>query len=117
MGASTNLATGGGIVSRRWPAGVSRKSLTDSIAASNPLSSGRSCVSSRSPASVGATLRVVRVQQPHAEMILQRTHRLAQRCCGKPEPPRRPGKARLLSDSYKGGKFGKMGSSHHQPHK
>ena len=45
---------------RRWPAGFSRNALTDSIAASNLSSSGRSWVKRRSPASVGATLRVVR---------------------------------------------------------
>src|SRR5271170_2158425 len=53
-GPSTNVATGGGIVRRKCPAGFSRKTLIDSMTASRLSSSGRSCANSRSPASVGA---------------------------------------------------------------
>ncbi len=63
IGASVNFATGGGSVRRRCPAGRSRNALTDSIAASNPSSSGRNWRSMRSPASVRATLRVVRLSR------------------------------------------------------
>src|SRR5262245_6446268 len=60
-GASTKEATGGGTVMRSCPAGRSRNALTESTAASNSSNKGRKRVSMRSPASVGATLRVVRL--------------------------------------------------------
>ena len=60
-GASTKDATGGGTVMRSCPAGRSRNALTESTAASNSSNNGRKRVSMRSPASVGATLRVVRL--------------------------------------------------------
>src|SRR5690348_4486641 len=46
---------------RKWPAGLSRNAFTDSSTASKLSSKGRSCTRSRSPASVTATLRVVRL--------------------------------------------------------
>src|SRR5262249_36913572 len=56
-------AAGRGTVIRTWPAGLARKAFTDSSAASKLSSSGRNCTSNRSPASVKATLRVVRFKR------------------------------------------------------
>src|SRR5262249_17309981 len=62
-GASTKEATGGGTVMRSCPAGRSRNALTESTAASNSSNKGRKRLSMRSPASVGATLRAVRLSR------------------------------------------------------
>src|SRR5580704_15676791 len=61
MGSITIRDAGRGTVRRRCPAGLSRNTLIDSTAASKPSSAGRSSASSRSPTSVKATLRVVRL--------------------------------------------------------
>src|SRR5579885_1518749 len=59
-GSISSVATGGGTVMRSCPAGVLRKSLTESRTAWKSSSTGLRRARSRSPASVGATLRVVR---------------------------------------------------------
>jgi hypothetical protein len=58
---STSRAALTGTLSRSVPAGLSRKPFTTSSAASTSVKAGPSRSSSRWPAAVGATLRVVRL--------------------------------------------------------
>jgi hypothetical protein len=58
---STSRAALTGTLRRSEPAGLSRKPFTTSMAASTSVNAGPSRSSRRSPASVGATLRVVRL--------------------------------------------------------
>ena len=60
IGANAVVETARPITMRSVPIGLSRNAFTDSTARPTPSSAGRSCASSRSPASVTETLRVVR---------------------------------------------------------
>ena len=61
MPGSTSRAALTGTLRRNNPAGLSRKPFTTSMAASTSVRAGPSRCSSRVPASVGTTLRVVRL--------------------------------------------------------
>ena len=78
------------------PAGLSRSSLSAATPPSMSAKAGPIVRSRRSPASVRATLRVVRGEQAQPEPGFQPAHRMAERRLRGGELRRRPREAALL---------------------
>lgn len=70
---------------RTVPAGFSRSSLKEESCCPMLSSAGRNVPSSRSPASVSVTRRVVRVKKAHAELGFQPPDGVARRRLGRAE--------------------------------
>ena len=88
--------------------GFSRSSLSAASSAPILSSAGPSVRSSRSPASVGATLRVVRVSSRTPSRVLQPADGEAQRRLGGAELRRGPREAALLGDRDEGVEIGQL---------
>jgi hypothetical protein len=100
------------VVIRTRPAGLSRSSVRPASRASMSSNAGRRVSTSRSPASVGATLRVVRVRKPQAQPRLQPPHRVTQGRLRSSELGRSAGEAALLGHGQKGGQIAQFIAAH-----
>ena len=88
------------------PAGLPRKLLRSSSASSISRNAGLIRENSRSPASVSATLRVVRLISPQIEPFLDVSKRVAQRRGRDAKLGRRRAKAAVPGDREEGGEVG-----------
>ena len=98
---------------RRVPIGLSRNELTLSTAWSMPSRIGWTSARSRSPASVSATLRVVRLNNLTPSPSSSRDRMVwLHGWQGYPHLRRRLGEAAVLGDGHEGGQFGQLNSGH-----